>query len=77
MVQVENITKSQEDDKKTDTSNKTEEKDNKSNQVQDKSVAPTKIPQTGVSLTIVFVIIALGIVTIISLKKVKEFKNIK
>ena len=82
LVQVENITKSQEDDKKTDSSNKADDKkdnkiDNKSNQAQDKSVAPSKIPQTGVSLTIVFVIIALGIVTIISLKKVKEFKNIK
>lgn len=40
----------------------------------DKSIAKSKIPQTGVSLTIVFITIALGIFTIISLKK---FKNIK
>ena len=87
LVKVENIKVPKEEDKKTDPSNKAENKsekksenksENKSNQVPDNTVTPSKkLPQTGVSLAIVFAIVAVGIVAIISLNKFKDYKNIK
>ena len=58
----------------TETDNKA---NNQSSNKSDNTVAPSKLPQTGVKITIVFTVIALGIVTIISLNKIKEYKEIK
>ena len=68
----ENATPTDKGDGKTD--NKS---NNQASNKADNTIAPSKIPQTGVSLAIVFTIIALGIVAVITLNKFKEYKNIK
>ena len=53
------------------------DEDNKNIKEDDTTIAIGMLPQTGVSMTIVFVIIGVGIVSLIFFKKFNEYKDIK